>query len=380
MIINKFMRIIFLKIFIFCLLFINNAFTHELRPTIANLDIIKNEKTFDANLSLRINLESIIAGIDPKHTNSKDSEKSNIYDNLRKLDPEQLLREFENKFNNIENFIFLETKKNKFNPVINLIDIPQVENLELIRDTVIKINFNNIESSEFKFFWNKNFGPIILRVNSEEFGELHTEIIKNKSYSSIIKIEKNKNNFFKNFYNYLILGYEHILPKGLDHILFVLALFLLSSNIKTLILQISLFTIAHTITLFLGVFNIIKISSYIVEPIIALSIAYVGIENLFKNNLSKSRTIIIFIFGLLHGLGFAGVLSDIGLVKELFVSSLISFNIGVELGQISTIVLAYLIIKLPFSKMDWYSTRITKPISLLISIIGIFWFFERIFF
>ncbi|MEK9874471.1 MAG: HupE/UreJ family protein, partial [Pelagibacteraceae bacterium] len=222
--------------------------------------------------------------------------------------------------------------------------------------------------------------PIILRVNSKEFGELHTEIIKNKNYSSIIKIEKNKNNFFKNFYNYLILGYEHILPKGLDHILFVLALFLLSSNIKTLILQISLFTIAHTITLFLGVFNIIKISSYIVEPIIALSIAYVGIENLFKNNLSKSRTIIIFIFGLLHGLGFAGVLSDIGLVKELFVSSLISFNIGVELGQISTIVLAYLIIKLPFSKMDWYSTRITKPISLLISIIGIFWFFERIFF
>ncbi len=351
-----------------------------MRPTIANLDIIKNEKTFDANLSLRINLESIIAGIDPKHTNSKDSEKSNIYDNLRKLDPEQLLREFENKFNNIENFIFLETKKNKFNPVINLIDIPQVENLELIRDTVIKINFNNIESSEFKFFWNKNFGPIILRVNSQEFGELHTEIIKNKNYSSIIKIEKNKNNFFKNFYNYLILGYEHILPKGLDHILFVLALFLLSSNIKTLILQISLFTIAHTITLFLGVFNIIKISSYIVEPIIALSIAYVGIENLFNNNLSKSRTIIIFIFGLLHGLGFAGVLSDIGLVKELFVSSLISFNIGVELGQISTIVLAYLIVKLPFSKMDWYSTRITKPISLLISIIGIFWFFERIFF
>ena len=362
------------------MLFINNAFTHELRPTIANLDIIKNEKTFDANLSLRINLESIIAGIDPKHTNSKESEQSDKYENLRRLSPEKLLIEFENKLKNFENYVFLENKKNKFNPIIVSIEIPEVGNVEIIRDSLIIINFKNIESNDFKFFWNEKFGPIILRVNSKEFGELHTEIIKNKNYSSIIKIEKNKNNFFKNFYNYLILGYEHILPKGLDHILFVLALFLLSSNIKTLILQISLFTIAHTITLFLGVFNIIKISSYIVEPIIALSIAYVGIENLFKNNLSKSRTIIIFIFGLLHGLGFAGVLSDIGLVKELFVSSLISFNIGVELGQISTIVLAYLIIKLPFSKMDWYSTRITKPISLLISIIGIFWFFERIFF
>ena len=362
------------------MLFINNAFTHELRPTIANLDIIKNEKTFDANLSLRINLESIIAGIDPKHTNSKESEQSDKYENLRRLSPKKLLIEFENKLKNFENYVFIENKNNKFNPIIVSIEIPEVGNVEIIRDSLIIINFKNIESNDFKFFWNEKFGPIILRVNSKEFGELHTEIIKNKSYSSIIKIEKNKNNFFKNFYNYLILGYEHILPKGLDHILFVLALFLLSSNIKTLILQISLFTIAHTITLFLGVFNIIKISSYIVEPIIALSIAYVGIENLFKNNLSKSRTIIIFIFGLLHGLGFAGVLSDIGLVKELFVSSLISFNIGVELGQISTIVLAYLIIKLPFSKMDWYSTRITKPISLLISIIGIFWFFERIFF
>ena len=351
-----------------------------MRPTIANLDIIKNEKTFDANLSLRINLESIIAGIDPKHTNSKESEQSYRYENLRILSPEKLLIEFENKLKNFENYVFIENKNNKFNPIIVSIEIPEIGNVEVIRDSLIIINFKNIEGNDFKFFWNEKFGPIILRVNSKEFGELHTEIIKNKSYSSIIKIEKNKNNFFKNFYNYLILGYEHILPKGLDHILFVLALFLLSSNIKTLILQISLFTIAHTITLFLGVFNIIKISSYIVEPIIALSIAYVGIENLFKNNLSKSRTIIIFIFGLLHGLGFAGVLSDIGLVKELFVSSLISFNIGVELGQISTIVLAYLIIKLPFSKMDWYSTRITKPISLLISIIGIFWFFERIFF
>ena len=370
----------FFKIFILSLLFITNICAHELRPTIANLEIIKNEKTFNANLSLRVNLESIIAGINPKHKNSKESEQSDLYDDLRKLDPKQLLSEFENKFKNIENFIFLETKKNKYNPIINSIDVPQIEDLKLIRDSIINIYFKDIESDQFRFFWSENFGPIILRVNSMEFGELHTEIIKNNGYSSNITIEKNKNNFFKNFFNYLILGYEHILPKGLDHILFVLALFLLSSNFKTLILQISIFTIAHTITLFLGVFNVIKISSHIVEPIIALSIAYVGIENLFKNKLSKSRTIIVFLFGLLHGLGFAGVLNDIGVVKELFVSSLISFNIGVELGQISVIALAYLFIKLPFYKMHWYSRKVTKPISLLISIVGLYWFFERLFF
>ena len=166
----------------------------------------------------------------------------------------------------------------------------------------------------------------------------------------------------------------------MDHILFVLALFLLSTRIKVLILQISFFTIAHTITLFLGVLEIIKIAPYIVEPIIALSIVYVGIENLFKDNLSKSRTIIVFLFGLLHGLGFAGILKDIGLAREYFISSLISFNIGVELGQISVIILAYFLIKLPFYKMQWYSNRITKPISILISLIGVYWFFERLFF
>ena len=192
--------------------------------------------------------------------------------------------------------------------------------------------------------------------------------------------KKHAKNFLKNIKSYIALGFEHILPKGLDHILFVLALFLLSTRIKVLILQISFFTIAHTITLFLGVLEIIKIAPYIVEPIIALSIVYVGIENLFKDNLSKSRTIIVFLFGLLHGLGFAGILKDIGLAREYFISSLISFNIGVELGQISVIILAYFLIKLPFYKMQWYSNRITKPISILISLIGVYWFFERLFF
>ena len=370
----------FFKIFILSLLFITNICAHELRPTIANLEIIKNEKKFNANLSLRVNLESIIAGINPKHKNSKESEQSDLYDDLRKLDPKQLLSEFENKFKNFENYIFLETKKNKYNPIINSIDVPQIEDLELIRDSIININFKDIESDQFRFFWSENFGPIILRVNSMEFGELHTELIKNSGYSSNITIEKNKNNFFKNFFNYLILGYEHILPKGLDHILFVLALFLLSSNIKTLILQISIFTIAHTITLFLGVFNVIKISSYIVEPIIALSIAYVGIENLFKNNLSKSRTIIVFLFGLLHGLGFAGILKDIGLAREYFISSLISFNIGVELGQLSVILIAYLLLAFPFQKKKWYQKFLTKPLSIIIAMIGLFWFLQRIIF
>ena len=145
-------------------------------------------------------------------------------------------------------------------------------------------------------------------------------------------------------------------------------------------MQISIFTLAHTITLFLGAINIIKIPSMIVEPIIALSIFFIAIENLFTENIKKTRPYIIFIFGLLHGLGFASILNEIGITDGLFISSLISFNVGVELGQISIVFLSYIFIALLFQKKSWYRSRVTKPLSLIIAAIGFYWFIERLFF
>ncbi|MDA9065470.1 HupE/UreJ family protein, partial [Candidatus Pelagibacter sp.] len=174
--------------------------------------------------------------------------------------------------------------------------------------------------------------------------------------------------------------FKHIIPKGLDHILFVLALFLLSPKLRSLVLQVSIFTLAHTITLFLGALKIITIPAIIIEPIIALSICFIAIENLFTENIRRTRPYIIFIFGLLHGLGFAGVLNEIGISTNLFISSLISFNVGVELGQISVIILSYILIALLFQKKSWYQNRVTKPISMIIASIGFYWFIQRLFF
>jgi hypothetical protein len=106
---------------------------------------------------------------------------------------------------------------------------------------------------------------------------------------------------------YLWLGYTHILPKGLDHILFVLGLFLLSARFKPLLMQVTAFTIAHSITLGLSMYGIVSLPSRIVEPLIALSIAYVAIENVLTRELKPWRIALVFMFGLLHGLGFAGV-------------------------------------------------------------------------
>jgi len=172
-------------------------------------------------------------------------------------------------------------------------------------------------------------------------------------------------------------GFIHIIPKGLDHILFVLALFLLTAKFSTLLWQVSAFTLAHTITLALGIFGIVNISANIVEPLIALSIAYVAIENIYAKNLKKWRIVVIFIFGLLHGLGFASVLLELGLAPNQYIISLISFNVGVEIAQITVLLIALLCLY-HFQKKPWYRQRVIQPLSIVIALVALYWFFERI--
>jgi len=182
---------------------------------------------------------------------------------------------------------------------------------------------------------------------------------------------------------YLKIGVQHILPGGTDHILFVLALFLASTRMRSLIIQISAFTVAHTATLGLAAAGVIQPPASIVEPLIALSIAYVAIENLFFRDISKWRPLIVFGFGLFHGLGFAGFIRDVGLPPGQFWSSLIGFNLGVEVGQLA-VVLAAVVLSIPvkaaLSRADRsYRSVIVVPASILIAAIGLWWATTRAF-
>ena len=141
---------------------------------------------------------------------------------------------------------------------------------------------------------------------------------------------------------------------------------------KPLVWQISAFTLAHTFTLALGSLGYIKIVPEIVEPLIALSIIFISVENIFIKKLSKWRPIVIFIFGLLHGLGFASVLGEFGLPNGFFVPALIGFNVGVEFGQLTVVLLAFVFLGYWFNKKDYYKNLIAKPISGVIGLIGIF--------
>lgn len=176
---------------------------------------------------------------------------------------------------------------------------------------------------------------------------------------------------------YTRLGFEHIVPKGVDHILFVLALLLASTRFRPLVIQVSFFTIAHTLTLALAALGLIRIPGSIVEPLIALSIAFVAVENMVFREMTRWRPAVVFAFGLFHGLGFAGVLLGLGLPRDQFITSLLSFNIGVELGQLSVILAAWLVLHRFFDR-DWYRARVVVPLSLIIAVTGLVWAVQRV--
>ena len=196
------------------------------------------------------------------------------------------------------------------------------------------------------------------------------------AHATVIDIEKMTNS--QTLFLYLQLGFEHIIPLGLDHIVFIIALFIINPQIKPILVQATAFTIAHTITLGLSMFQVIKAPTQIVEVIIAISILYVAVENIFLDRVKTSRIAVVFLFGLIHGLGFAAVLSEIGLPQNKFIPSLLMFNVGVELGQIAVIASVYfLLIKWVKDKL-FYRKKIVIPISILISVVAISWIIERI--
>lgn len=182
---------------------------------------------------------------------------------------------------------------------------------------------------------------------------------------------------------YVRIGIGHILPAGLDHILFVLALFLSSTSVRQLVIQISTFTVAHTVTLGLAAAGVITPVSAMVEPVIAASIAFVAVENLFVDGMPRWRPLVVFLFGLVHGLGFAGFFGELGLPKAQFLSGLIGFNVGVEIGQLSVVAAAFGLAWLARHKTqrlherEDYRRNVVVPASLVIALTGTWWAAER---
>jgi hypothetical protein len=188
---------------------------------------------------------------------------------------------------------------------------------------------------------------------------------------------------------YISLGVHHIFT-GFDHILFVIGLILAGGKLRQLLRIITAFTIAHSITLTLAVVGIFAPSSKVIEPLIALSIVCIGVDNIFnfkqesvdgttEGQIKDWRPLFAFGFGLIHGFGFAGALQEFGLPKTQLIPALVSFNGGVEIGQAIIVLSITPLLALLANKSLVWRKKTTIIGSVIVSIAGLFWFVQRIF-
>lgn len=352
------------------------AAAHEMRPAIASLSFAEDGSA--AVFAINTNLEAIVAGIGPEHEDTDDSPLASVYDQLRALPPAELEAAFREAAPGFLADVTVMADGARAPLEVTGLAIPAVGDLEIARDGVVEITAALPEgATEITFEWAPRLGEIVLRGGGGETGEGVNVFLKGGETSDPIAVEGATTDALTAFIDYIWVGFEHIIPLGLDHILFVIGLYLLSTRLGPLLWQITAFTAAHTVTLALGSLGIINLPGSIVEPIIAASIVYVAVENMMTDRLHRWRTVIVFLFGLLHGLGFAGVLAEFGLAPGQFVVSLIAFNIGVEFGQLAVVAICFLAFGYWFGDKPWYRKVIVIPLSLVIAVIGAYWVIER---
>jgi len=353
------------------------AQSHEVLPSIA--DITLDRKSI--NVEIRLTAEALLADIDLQTVSDTSGAKNEQeYDRLRLLEPEDLEIIFRQYWPELVKKIHFRgvdaNSDTDFELTLKDVRIDPVGDIDLPRFSYASFTASRPDLDPITFSWDKTLGAVILRQQGIENGV--TEYLTSGQASPPINDNSQppKSGWLV-FAEYIPIGFDHIIPKGLDHVLFVLGLYFLSLKLSVLLWQITSFTLAHTVTLTAAALGLVSVPATLVEPLIAASIVFVAVENLFSQRLSRWRPLVIFAFGLLHGLGFASVLSAFGLPETQFIPALIGFNIGVELGQLSVIFIAFIILGYWFGKKAWFRSRISIPASLLIAATGGWWFVER---
>ena len=253
-------------------------------------------------------------------------------------------------------------------------------NLALPRRSILKLSATLPSgANSVTFGWDAAFGEMVLR-QAEGDAPLADYVRDGKDSPPIpIKgVERAPVTGLAAFATYIPVGFDHIVPKGLDHILFVLGLFFLSTRLSPLLWQVTAFTLAHTVTLALSALGYVALPGSVVEPLIAASIVFVAVENIWAaGRLAVWRPALVFGFGLLHGMGFAAVLGEFGLPEHAVIPALLGFNVGVELGQLAVLAVAGLLFWTWAARQSWYRVAIVVPASLAIAAVGSFWVLER---
>jgi hypothetical protein len=357
------------------LLLCASAAAHEIRPAVATLTLAPDGRY---ELAIVVNIEAVVAQVSPQHRDTDESPNAREYNHLRALAPESLRPVVEAHMAQYADGVDLKFDSERVRPALAGVEIPAVGDVALSRQSVVRLaGVAPTTAKMLTFSYAARYGACVLRVQEGE--RLDAVWLKDGARSTTYVIGKGfgQRTMLDVLREYTMLGFTHIVPLGLDHVLFVLGLLLLSMRLAPLLIQVTAFTVAHTVTLALSVYGVVSLPSTIVEPLIAASIVYVAVENILTPQLKPWRALVVFGFGLLHGLGFAGVLTEVGLPQGQFVPALVSFNVGVELGQLAVIAIAYLAVGMWARNQTWYRSRVVIPASALIAAVGLFWTMQR---
>ena len=216
-------------------------------------------------------------------------------------------------------------------------------------------------------------------INIYEDDSLSLQAILDASKTSVEFFSGSRQGAWAVVRKFVPAGVEHILI-GPDHLLFLVGLLLLGGSLRQLALVVSAFTVAHSITLSLAALNVLNPPARIIEPAIALSIIYVGADNLMVHDGRDVRAWIAFGFGFIHGFGFANVLREMDLPRIALGWSLFSFNVGVEIGQLFVVAIVATALAALRSKSEEASRRLAVAGSVVVILAGTFWFIQRVFF
>ncbi len=355
-----------------------NCAAHEIRPAIVTIEVA--DAAYDIKIAL--NAEALIAGVGPEHSDTNEAPEAKTYNSMRALPPSELktrIGEFTARW---LDGIRLEFDDRRAPMSIVSIDVPETTDPALARISTIRlVGPAPVGASTMRWAYAKTFGASVVRLMREGANPIEVGWLRDGKQSDAVLLRgSHLDSGAKILLSYISVGFTHIVPEGLDHILFVLGLYLLAARWRPLLLQVTAFTVAHSITLGLGLYGYVNVPSSIVEPMIALSIVYVAVENILTSKLSVWRPFVVFAFGLLHGLGFASVLREVGLQRGDYAMGLIGFNIGVELGQLTVITVAFFLTGYWFKAKPWYRQRIVWPASAAIALTGAFWAVERVWF
>lgn len=347
---------------------------HEIRPSVADVTFEGDRLTVE----LETSIEGPLAGVDAsRFTDTNDAPQAAEYDRLRGLGPAAVEAHLRSEWPRVSG-LFVTDPVTDAAWRLDGVEVPPVGDTEIPRDSVIRFSLAIGADGPVAVGARPAFGPLILRHANAGEDAFRGYLGPGELSPPLPRGDSRAEGPWTTFARYIVLGAEHIVPKGLDHILFVLGLFFFSLALRPLLIQVTAFTAAHTLTLALASLGVVTVPSSIVEPLIAASIVFVAVENvLARGRLRPWRTAVVFGFGLLHGLGFASVLGEIGLGAGQFLISLIGFNLGVEVGQLFVIAVAYLALGLPFGSRPFYRRWIAVPASLAIGLTGLWWVIER---